>query len=121
MSRRAGRLTLLFGVAAGLLYLNKHWLRWPLPTVVTSYLADVLALPLLFTAALLLMRHGYFRQAAFVLPGSWVVAAWALLSLWFEWWLPRVQPAAVADPLDVLAYAVGAWVFWRWLNVPARR
>lgn len=121
MSRRAGTLALALTVLYGLLYLNKHWWHHPLPVLLTSYLADVLALPLLLTAALLLMRHGYFRQAAFVLPGSWVVAAWALLSLWFEWWLPRVQPAAVADPLDVLAYAVGAWVFWRWLNVPARR
>ena len=120
MSRRAGSLMLVFSGLYGLLYLNKHRLRWPLPAVLTSYLADVLALPLLLTLALLLMRHGYFRRAAFVLPGSWVLAAWAALSLWFEWWLPRTQTAAVADPLDVLAYALGGWVFWRWLNVPTR-
>lgn len=120
MSRRSGILVLVFGLMSGLLYLNKHLGHWPLPAILTSYLADVLALPLLLTAALLLLRYGYFRRPSFVLPASWIVASWLGLSIWFEGWLPGKQPAAVADALDVLAYAVGGWIFWRWLNEPAR-
>ena len=102
-----------------LLYLNKRWLHQPLSELVTSYLADVLALPLTLSAALWLLRHMYFRQPDFTLPGSWVVATWAGWSLWFEGVLPRLQPQATADVGDVLAYALGGWLFWRWLNVPA--
>ena len=119
MSRRPTALVLGLSLLYALLYSNKHWGHRALPAVLTSYLADVLALPLLLTVALLLLRHGYFRRAAFVLPGAWVVGAWLVLSVWFEGLLPRWQPAvATADPFDVLAYAVGGWVFWRWLNVP---
>ena len=119
MSRRPTALVLGLSLLYALLYSNKHWGHRALPAVLTSYLADVLALPLLLTVALLLLRHGYFRQPTFVLPGAWVVGAWVVFSVWFEGLLPRWQPAvATADPLDVLAYAVGGWVFWRWLNVP---
>jgi hypothetical protein len=106
--------------AYGLAYYNRHWGHWPLPTLLSSYLADLLALPLLLTLALAFMRRWYFRQPAFVLPGTWVVATWASLAIWFEVLLPALRPlAATADPLDVLAYAVGGFIFWRWLNRPA--
>jgi len=102
-----------------LLYTNRHWLHWPLPTIITSYLADVLALPLILSGALWLMRHVYFRRIDFTLPHTWVVSAWAGISIWFELLLPHFQPrTATADGFDILAYALGGLIFWRWLNSP---
>jgi hypothetical protein len=106
-------------LAYSFLYANRHWLHWPLPVLVTSYVADVLALPLLLSAALWLMRHIYFGRPDFSLPVSWIVATWAGLSLWFELLLPRFRLHATADGFDVLAYALGGLIFWRWLNSPA--
>ncbi|MBF9141719.1 hypothetical protein [Hymenobacter properus] len=110
----------LFGASA-LLYssiqLNKRWLHWPLPAWFTSYLSDVLCLPLVLSLALAAHQLVYGRRAT--LPGTWVLAAWAGVALWFEALLPRWSARAVADPWDVLAYAAGAIVFHRWLNKPS--
>jgi hypothetical protein len=80
------------------LYANKHWLHWPLPLGISSYLADLLSLPLMLNLAL--AAHRLLIDRVGTLPVKWVVA-WA-----------------VADPLDVLAYALGALGFHYWLNRP---
>ncbi|MBO2012421.1 hypothetical protein [Hymenobacter negativus] len=102
---------------AGCAQLSKRWLHWPLPAWLTSYLSDILFLPLTLSLALAAHQLLYGRQAT--LPGSWVLAAWAVVALWFEGLLPRWSATAVADPFDVLAYAAGALLFQRWLNKPA--
>jgi len=104
----------------GFLYANRHWLHCPLPTVITSYLADILALPLILSGALRLMQHAYFKWPGFTLPATWVISTWVGLSIWFELLLPYLQPqATTADDVDVLAYALGGLIFWRWLNSPS--
>lgn len=115
----------LFLAGAGLYLfslLNRHWPVRALPATLNSHLADVLALPLLLSLTLSMMRRLYFRQPAFVLPGSWVVGTWLSVSLVFELLLPLLRPRTyTADWLDVVAYGLGGLVFWRWLNRPARR
>ncbi|WBA43358.1 hypothetical protein [Hymenobacter canadensis] len=102
--------------------LARHWHIRVLPAALNSHLADMLALPLLLTVALSIMRRLYFRQPAFVLPGSWVVSTWLATSFLFELLLPLLRPRTyTADWLDVVAYGLGGLVFWRWLNRPASR
>ena len=96
--------------------LNKRAVHWALPIWLTSYLSDVLCLPLVLSLALAAHQLLYGRQAT--LPGTWVLAAWASIALWFEGLLPLWSAQAVADPWDGLAYAVGALCFHRWLNKP---
>jgi len=91
----------------------------PLPALLTSYLADLACLPLELTLALVFFRRVYFRRARFVLPTAWIFSAWLLTAGWFELLLPRLSPVATADPLDVVAYALGGLIFGRWLNRPA--
>ncbi|SHK68933.1 hypothetical protein SAMN02746009_01370 [Hymenobacter psychrotolerans DSM 18569] len=115
----------LFLVGAGLYVLSvahkRQWLGpWPFwPPLLTSYLADLLTLPLELTLLLWLMRRFYFRNPAFVLPTSWIFSTWLVMAVWFEGLLPRFDARATADPLDVVAYAVGGFLFWRWQNRPA--
>ncbi|MDB5269772.1 MAG: hypothetical protein JWP58_2812 [Hymenobacter sp.] len=108
-------------LTAALLYaglqVNKRWLHCPLPSWLTSYLSDVLCLPVMLSLALAAHQLVYGRHQ--MLPGRWVLAAWASVALWFEALLPRWSAQAVADPWDVLAYAAGALAFHRWLNKPA--
>ncbi|RSK34511.1 hypothetical protein [Hymenobacter metallilatus] len=96
--------------------------HWPLPGVVRSHLADFLSLPLELTLVLCAMRRLYFRQPSFVLPASWIFSTWLVFSVWFEV-VPLLQSSPVVrntpDPWDVVAYALGGLVFWRWMNRPA--
>ena len=93
--------------------------EWLLPDVVRFHLADLLALPLELTLMLYLMRRWYFRRPSFVLPTGWIVSTWLVFAVWFEGILPLFDNRATADPLDVLAYAVGGFIFLRWMNQPA--
>ncbi|MBU6120571.1 hypothetical protein [Hymenobacter siberiensis] len=98
--------------------LNKHWLHLALPAGLASYLNDVLFLPLMLSLALAAHQTVYGRGAT--LPGTWVLAAWAGVALWFEGLLPLWSAQAVADPADVLAYAAGALIFQLWMNKRVR-
>ncbi|GAB3294897.1 hypothetical protein [Hymenobacter tenuis] len=112
----------LFVAGAGLYVVlqgNRRLVQVPLPSLLNSYLADVLALPLLLTLALWYMRRVYFRKPGFVLPGSWVFSTWLAVVVGFELLLPIWRPTATPDPWDAAAYAVGGLVFWRWMNRPA--
>ena len=111
----------LFVVAAlsySLHLLNRHVLHIPLPALLTSYLADTLALPVMLSLALAAQRRLGNHPAHFVFPDTWLLAAWFFISVWFEGILPHYSPQAVADPLDVLAYALGTLAFRHWLNRP---
>jgi hypothetical protein len=106
-------------VAAGaLLYaglrLNRHWLHHPVPSLLSAYLGDLLCMPLLLS--LLLAAHRLLINRRGTLPVAWLVGAWAYVAVWFEGLLPLWSPQAVADPLDVVAYALGTWAFHHWLN-----
>ncbi|MBO0357945.1 hypothetical protein J0X19_08315 [Hymenobacter sp. BT186] len=100
-------------------YGGPRFSHWPLPDAVRFHLADLLALPLELTLILYFMRRWYFRRPSFVLPASWIVSTWVVFAGWFEVLLPLFDRRATADPLDVLAYAVGGFIFRRWLNRPA--
>ncbi|MCC3160257.1 hypothetical protein LJ737_23675 [Hymenobacter sp. 15J16-1T3B] len=128
VSHHAGRLALaplhrpLFVTCAGLYagyQLLTRGLHLPLPSWVTSWLADALAMPVVLTLALVVQRL-VRRRPQLVLPASWLWAAWLYVSVWFELLAPWLRPARyTADWLDVLAYALGTWAFQRWLNRPA--
>ncbi|TGD79396.1 hypothetical protein [Hymenobacter wooponensis] len=93
--------------------------QWPvLPSLIRAHLGDALALPLQLTLMLYAMRRWYFRRPGFVLPTSWIFSFWLVTSVWFEGILPHYDARATADLLDVVAYAVGGLVFWRWMNRP---
>ncbi|MCR5889813.1 hypothetical protein LRS06_18965 [Hymenobacter sp. J193] len=129
-SNRVGRVTLpqelrqpLF-IGGAVLYLfsciNRYWAPWPpLPAFINSHLGDLLTLPLELTLALWVLRRFYFRRPDFVLPLAWIASTWVVVAIWFELLMPFFKPGMVADPLDVVAYTVGGWVFWRWMNRPA--
>lgn len=100
----------------GLLYLNRHVLHYPLPVLLSSYAADLLAMPILLSVALVLQRYLFPQFRTLVLPDSWLLGAWLSVSIWFEGILPYLSAVAVADIFDVAAYGVGTLAFRRWFN-----
>ncbi len=109
-------------VVAVLLYvayqLNRYVLHWPMPALLTSYLGDLAAMPVMLSLALAAQRRLVAKSRAFVLPDLWLLAAWAYVSVFFEAVLPYFSATAVGDPFDVVAYAVGTLAFRQWLNRP---
>lgn len=89
---------------------------WPLH----AYLDDLLCLPISLQIILAVQR-AYFKNPAMVLPVQHIAFAVAAYSVCFEWLLPRYEPVYTSDPWDVLAYAIGAFVFHAFLNKPLRK
>ena len=84
-----------------------------LPSILSSHLTDVFFVPAMCLFALIFLR--YFRRAPALLF-SWhiVLLQTALISLYFEWYLPlqcRQEPCYVADWYDVWCYFSGALIY----------
>ncbi|MHA6248621.1 magnesium citrate secondary transporter [Pontibacter sp. CAU 1760] len=88
---------------------------WPLH----AYLDDLLCLPISLQIILAVQR-AYFKNPAMVLPARHIAFAVIAYSVCFEWLLPLYKPVYTSDSWDVLAYAIGAVVFYTFLNKPLR-
>lgn len=96
--------------------LLRHVLAVPVPALLTAYLGDVVSMPIMLTLALFAQRRLVAHSRTFVFPASWLLLAWLYVSVWFEVLLPGCSARAVADPFDVVAYALGTLAFRYWLN-----
>ncbi|WP_066839684.1 hypothetical protein [Rufibacter ruber] len=119
--RGAGRLVwptlspLFWGLAV--VYLG-HWVwRWlelPRPAWVRFYLDDLLCLPLVLTVTLLVMRFFYGHQVRF--SKYHVLFTVLYFALAFEVFFPLFLPRYTGDGVDAGLYALGGWIFYRFLN-----
>jgi hypothetical protein len=83
-------------------------------------LNDLICIPFWVPLMLWVMRRLHLRGHDG--PPRWYEILTSLIwwSFVLEWWVPRSSPfrgLTVADPLDVVSYAVGALfaaMFWRW-------
>lgn len=109
-------------VLAGLvlLWVLCHALSGAEQVWLTSYLDDVLCLPLIL--GLILMAHRLRRgDGRLVLPRSHGLAALVVVAVWFEGVMPRVHPRYTADSWDLAAYALGLVLFQLAVNRPDPR
>lgn len=112
-----------FVVAASLyvfhMALEKTGFSFPL---LQYYLNDLLCMPLVLTLTLFLQRTFTFRNKGHVFTKYQVGIAVLYYSAGFEVVLPQFMPRYTADPLDVLAYALGGVFFYFFINVaPAKK
>jgi hypothetical protein len=91
-----------------------RWLDFPRPTWVQFYLDDLLCIPLVLTVTLYILRFFYGPQ----LRLSWYQVVFTVIyfSLAFEVFFPRFMPRYTGDWVDVVLYAVGGVIFYRFLN-----
>jgi len=81
--------------------------------VVHSYLDDLLCFPIVLTLGLAMYR--YFRP--YYRLGFWHIApVFLVYSIYFEWYLPRVAPSSISDPIDILMYLGGMTIFSYFIN-----
>lgn len=84
---------------------------WPLYT----HLDDLLCLPVTLTI-ILAAERAYFHNPFFILPKRYLLMAVLMFSIVFEGLLPTFAAKYTADAWDVVAYAVGAFVFQLGIN-----
>ncbi len=88
-------------------------LRQEVPSLVDSYLADILCLPLVLGLVLGAQRR-WSGDHEGKLPLWHGCATVLIYATYFEWILPNWNAEAVADPLDGLSYLLG-WVLFEFL------
>lgn len=80
-----------------------------------DYLADFLCMPVVLSLALAFMR--IVKQSPnYQLNIVQIIFATIFYSLLFEVIFPHFSPNMTSDWLDILAYFLGAFIFWRWMN-----
>ncbi len=98
-----------FGIFLGNLFLLH--LSLPLPTFFSSYLNDLLCMPIVLSVCLFIIRKISKRKDLKISLFSAFSLA-TLYSIYFEWYLPEVTTRYTQDVVDVLLYFGGALIFW---------
>lgn len=105
--------TYIFSILCfSLFLLNLFLLKiFSLPEFFSSYLNDLLCMPVVLGFCLFLIRKfSRIEQLKISLFSAFSLAAF--YSLYFEIYLPDVTERYTADVLDVLLYFTGAFAFW---------
>jgi len=83
---------------------------WLLPFIIHNYVNDFLILPIVLTLCLYVLRKTR-RQHFFTINVFIIAYLVVLYSLFFEWYLPKVNVRYTADVLDVCMYVFGGCWF----------
>lgn len=86
--------------------------------ILHEYLDDVLCLPIVLSVILVIHRRFRLQSSEYILPFSHVLLSLLVIATLFEAVLPIASSRFVGDPIDVLAYILGALFFLRYINVP---
>ena len=107
------KILLLFAGCLFLFLLNILLLNFNsnLPTFFSSYLNDLLCLPIVLSICFFVIRFfSKNKQVQISLFSAFSLAA--LYSIYFELYLPEVTTRYTSDVIDVLLYFTGAFAFW---------
>lgn len=77
----------------------------------SSYLDDLVVMPIVLTIALVCMRLIY-QQKSFELEVGMVITAFILMSLLFEFIVPRYSELYTQDYWDIGCYAIGSSIYY---------
>ena len=84
----------------------------------SSYLDDVLAMPLILTTILFTHRFFLEKNQNYCLPVSHIIVSVIFISLVFEILLPGFSGRYTRDFFDIILYSIGAVLFKIWINIP---
>jgi hypothetical protein len=99
-------------IASCFLFVGSQLFQWTTnePSFVHSYLDDLVVMPILLTITCVFLRI-VFKQENLQLELPMIVSAFILLSIVFEFVLPRYSSNFYADKWDVVCYGIGTVVY----------
>jgi predicted neutral ceramidase superfamily lipid hydrolase len=83
---------------------------------VHAYLDDILCMPVVLTLTLFLIRK-IIKTPDYQLSKKQIIFALIYFSVVFEVFLPQYSEKYTADILDVMAYVIGAIIFYKFINL----
>ncbi|MGB1204073.1 MAG: hypothetical protein ACPG5B_00435 [Chitinophagales bacterium] len=86
-----------------------------------AYGDDLLCMPVVLSIALYIQRRFTFRNPNYIFSKTQIIVAVAYYALAFEYLLPAYHSAYTADKFDIIAYSLGAFLFYFYLNLPDNR
>jgi hypothetical protein len=103
----------LFIGVLSLIFLTNYWLQSQgFSTAFTrNYLDDLLAMPIIFYLTQSLMRL-LLKREDFKLDIAMLMLGFLMVSIGFEWVLPKYFEHLTSDFWDVLCYAFGTVIFY---------
>ncbi len=87
--------------------------------LLSSYLDDVLIIPIAMGVSLLIQRFYIVKDQAFTYSIWSVIVTWLFFSVAFELVIPKYSTSYYVDRFDVLAYALGGFIFYFIINPTA--
>lgn len=107
------KILLFFWVCLTIFLLNLLLLNLTsiLPKFFSSYLNDLLCLPIVLSICLFMIRF-FSKDEQIKIPLFSAFSLAAFYSIYFEIYLPDVTERYTSDVVDVLLYFTGALVFW---------
>jgi len=86
-------------------------IHFPLPSLINNYLNDFLCMPIVLTLCLAFVR--FIKKNPGIQLSVFVIFSVTIYySVYFEYYLPKVNARYTADPIDVLLYFAGAFIFY---------
>jgi len=73
-------------------------------------------MPIVLTIVLFIQRQFYVKDTKYLLPFGHIVIAVLFFGLIFEIIYPCFTDRYTGDIYDLFAYAVGALIFYKWVN-----
>ena len=89
-----------------------------LPEILNNYANDLLCLPLVLGFILFMIKR-LKKDKNFELPLIFVLILAVYYSVYFEYYLPKINPRYTSDWIDVLLYFVGAIGFYSYQKMTA--
>lgn len=86
-------------------------LNVPLPKFVNNYVNDLLCMPLVLGLLTFLIRY-FKKDKYFSFPLAFVLLLATYYSIYFEYYLPKINPRYTADWIDVLLYFFSSIAFF---------
>lgn len=86
-----------------------------LPKFVNNYVNDLLCMPLVLGLLTFLIRY-FKKDKYFSFPLAFVLLLATYYSIYFEYYLPKINPRYTADWIDVLLYFFSSIAFFFFQN-----
>lgn len=86
-----------------------------------AYGDDLMAMPVVFGICLQLMQWIHPLKSELTFSKKHLIVALAYFSIVFEVVLPKFSGAYTSDPLDVICYTFGTFIFYKFMNKSAHQ